>query len=110
MPNEEGYTSPQASGPDQWQFHLIARIRQKLSDALAVIDRQTYVPGGVAGLVDDAAGFFDALAVSVPRPIIVSGTASLRPPLTPVEPDAPQEHEEPLPRWLMEGDAGARHE
>lgn len=109
MPNEEGYTTTQASGPDQWQSHLIRRICAKFLEARAVLDRQTYIPGGIAGLVDDAAGFFDALAVSVPRPIIVSGTASLRPPLTPVEPDE-QEHDEPLPRWLMEGDAGVHHE
>lgn len=91
----------QASGPDQWQSHLIRRICAKFLEARAVLDRQTYIPGGIAGLVDDAAGFFDALAVSIPRPNLVSGTASLRPPLTPVEPDE-QESEEPLPRWIAD--------
>ena len=110
MPNPVDYTSTQASGPDQWQSHLIRRICAKFLEARAVLDRQAYIPGGVAGLVDDAAGFFDALAVTIPRPIIVNATASVRPPLTPVDTDAPQEREEPLPRWLTYGDAGVRHE
>src|SRR5579859_834424 len=100
-----------AEGPEarinEWQSHLIRRICAKFLEARAVLDRQTYIPGGVAGLVDDAAGFFDALAVTVPRPIIVSATVSLRPPLTPVEPG---EQDEPLPRWLTVGDAGDCHE
>ncbi len=106
MPNEVVYTSPQASGPDQYQAHLIRRICAKFLEARAVIDRQSYIPGGVAGLVDDAAGFFDALAVTVPRPLVVSASVSLRPPLTPIEPE--QEGEEPLPRWIP--DNGGRHE
>lgn len=101
----------QAAGPEgrinEWQSHLIRRICAKFLEARAVLDRQTYIPGGVAGLVDDAAGFFDALAVSVPRPIIVSATAALRPP---VKAEPVEEQPEPLPRWLMTGDAGDRHE
>ena len=99
-----------ASGPEsglnEWQSHLIRRICAKFLEARAVLDRQAYIPGGIAGLVDDAAGFFDALAVSIPRPNLVSGTASLRTPLTPVEPE--QEREEPLPRWIA--DKGGSHE
>ena len=108
----------QASGPDQWQSHLIRRICAKFLEARAVLDRQTYIPGVVAGLVDDAAGFFDALAVSIPRPIAVSATVALRGPLTrepgdPVEPehdlqdDKSDERVEPLPRWIA--DEGGRH-
>ena len=109
MPNEEVYASPQASGPDQWQSHLIRRICAKFLEARAVLDRQAYIPGGVAGLVDDAAGFFDALAVTVPRPLIVSASVSLRPPLTP-EPDNDDDDNDigPLPRWIA--DKGNRDE
>ena len=103
--------SSQAAGPEgrinEWQSHLIRRICAKFLEARAVLERQTYIPGGVAGLVDDAAGFFDALAVTVPRPIIVGPTVALRPPMKsePVE-----EQPEPLPRWLPVGDAGGHHE
>ena len=97
MPSNEGYTSTQASGPEQWQLYLLAKIRERLAQAQHHLI--THTPGDIVGLIDEAGAFFDTLAVSVPRPLIVSATVSLAP-----------DRKEPLPRWLPEGDAGVRHE
>ena len=101
------YFSPQASGPERFQLHLLAKIRERLAQAQHVLITQT-PDGDIAGLIDEAGAFFRTLAVTAPRPIIASATVSLlRPPLTPVEPEA--ERDEPLPRWLPYGDAGEIH-
>jgi hypothetical protein len=109
MPNEVDYTSTQASGPEQFQLHLLAKIRERLAQVQHLLI--THTPDGdVAGLIDEAGAFFRTLAVTAPRPIIASATVSLlRPPLTP-EPDDDDEGEDigPLPRWIA--DRGNRHE
>jgi hypothetical protein len=103
----EDSTTTQASGPEQFQLHLLAKIRERLAQAQHLLI--THTPGDVVGLIDEAGAFFGCLAVTTPRPIIASATASLlRPPLTP-EPDDDDEGEDigPLPRWIA--DRGNRH-
>ena len=93
MPSKEVYASPQASGPEQFQLHLVARIATKLAEAKAVCAKQTYIPGGVAGLIDDAGAYFGELldTVSLPRPTLLNSSLSV---------SEIQERQEPLPRWI----------
>ena len=96
---EEYCNTSQASGPERFQLHLLAKIRERLAQAQHLLITRT-PEGDVAGLIDEAGAFFRTLAVTTPRPIAVSATVTLlRPPLTPVE---PQQDDEPLPRWIAD--------